>query len=107
MMLKRFWSSDRTVALGVSILGAGLVSILSWVALANPVFAYAPENDLMKIKGYSPEVIQLTETQRSRQEWKEASAPKLGPVERFFHNIYYGEWTGDIDQFGSGVLRDK
>ena len=106
-MLKEFWSFDRNMAFKGSMLGAGLISMLSWLALVNPGFAYAPENDLMKIKGYSPEVIQLTETQRSRQEWKEASAPKLGPVERFFHNIYYGEWTGDIDQFGSGVLRDK
>jgi hypothetical protein len=89
-------------------LGLGLCMVaLAGLALVGQAMAYTPENDLMKIKGYSPEVIQLTETQRSRQEWKEASAPKLGPVERFIHNIYYGDWTGDIDQFGSSVIREK
>jgi len=98
MLLK----NRKSLGLSIALLAGALAGILSGQALA-----YSPENDLMKIKGYSPEVIQLTETQRSRQEWKEASAPKLGPVERFFHNIYYGDWTGDIDQFGSGIIREK
>lgn len=101
MMLKKNKSGHLRLA---TVLGAGLVA---GMMLGAQAWAYSPENDLMKIKGFSPEVIQLTETQRSRQEWKEASAPKLGPVERFIHNVYYGDWTGDIDQFGSGILRDK
>jgi hypothetical protein len=86
--------------LAVSCLLAGSVT-------AQSALAFSPENDLMQLKGYSPEVIQLTGLQRNRQEWKEAPAPKLSPTERFFHNIYYGDWTGDIDQFGSSVLREK
>ncbi len=97
MMLKK----NKSLGLGLSAI------VLAGIALGGQALAYSPENDLMKIKGFSPEVINLTETQRSRQEWKEASAPRLGPVERFFHNIYYGDWTGDIDQFGSAILRDK
>jgi len=74
---------------------------------ANAARAYAPEPDLMKIKGYSPEIIDVTETQRSRQEWREPPAPTLSPVEKFFHNIYYNNWTGSVDDFGSEVIRDK
>ncbi len=70
-------------------------------------FAFAPEPDLMKIKGYSPEIINTMQTQRSRQEWRQPPAPVLSPVERFFHNIYYNEWTGSIDEFGSQVIRSK
>jgi hypothetical protein len=76
------------------------------VSAGASAWAFAPEGDLMKIKGYSPEVIQATDTQRSRQEWREPSAPKLTPMERFFHNVYNGNWTNDIDEFGSTVLRD-
>ena len=70
-------------------------------------FAYAPEGDLMKIKGYSPEIIDVTDTQRSRQEWREPPAPEHPPLEKFFHNIYYNEWTGSVDEFGSGIIRSK
>jgi hypothetical protein len=77
------------------------------LSVAASAWAYAPESDLLKIKGYSPEVIQTADTQRSRQEWREPSAPKLSPVARFFHNIYNGNWTGDVDEFGSTVIRDN
>lgn len=69
--------------------------------------AYAPEGDLLKIKGYSPEVIEATDSQRSRQEWRQPAAPKLNPVEKFMHNIYYGDWTGGVDDFGSQIIRDR
>lgn len=93
MMLKTV--TVRGLALGVAV--AAL-----WTAQA---LAYAPENDLMKIKGYSPETIQAMDTQRSRQEWREPVAPKRGPVQKFFHNVYYGNWIGDVDEFGSQVIR--
>lgn len=84
-----------------------VAGMLAGMVTGGQALAFSPEGDLMKIKGFSPEVIQLTDSQRSRQEWKESSAPKLSPTERFFHNIYYGDWTGDIDQFGSSVIREK
>ena len=73
--------------------------------MAGSAFAYAPEGDLMKIKGYSPEVIQTASQQRSRQEWKEPSVQTKTTVEKFFHNIYYGDWVGPVDDFGSEVIR--
>jgi hypothetical protein len=73
--------------------------------LASPCLAYAPDGDLMKIKGYSPEVIQTANQQRSRQEWKEPSVQTKSTTEQFFHNIYYGNWMGPLDDFGSEVIR--
>ncbi len=67
--------------------------------------AYAPEDDLLKIKGYSPELIRMTDTQRSRQEWREPQAPVRTPVENAFHNIFYNNWTGSFDEFGSNIIR--
>lgn len=85
----------------------GVAFGLAVVAMSGvQAFAYAPEGDLLKVKGYSPEVIQLTESQRSRQEWREASPPSQTPMERFFHNVYYGDWTGSVDPFGSQIIRD-
>lgn len=77
------------------------------VSIGASAWAFAPEGDLMKIKGYSPEEIQTAINQRSRQEWREPSAPKSSPMERFFHNIYYGNWTNDVDEFGSTVIRNE
>ncbi|WMU93312.1 hypothetical protein EMOOHJMP_00118 [Microcystis phage MaAM05] len=73
--------------------------------LVSPCLAYAPDGDLMKIKGYSPEVIQTANQQRSRQEWKEPSVQTKSTTEQFFHNIYYGNWMGPLDDFGSEVIR--
>jgi hypothetical protein len=69
--------------------------------------AFAPEGDLMKVKGYSPEVIKVTDQQRSRQEWKEPAILRQKPMEKFLRNFYYGEWTNGIDDFGSQVIRDN
>lgn len=85
-------------------IAAGTVLMIS--SLAGQALAYAPEGELMKIKGYSPEVIETANSQRSRQEWKEPAGPKQTPRERFFHNIYYGNWTGSVDEFGSQVIRE-
>lgn len=69
--------------------------------------AFAPDGELMKVKGYSPEVIKVADQQRSRQEWKEPALLRQKPMEKFFHNIYYGEWTNGMDDFGAQVIRDN
>ncbi len=84
----------------------GVAVFLAGTLLAGHALAYAPESDLLKIKGYSPETVDIAATQRNRQEWREPPAPKLTPVGRFFHNIYYGNWTGSMDEFGSSVIRE-
>lgn len=84
-----------TAAIALMMLGGGLAQ------------AYAPESDLMEIKGYSPGLIEAINTQRSRQEWREPEAPKRTTVEQFFHNVYYNNWTGSVDPFGSGVIRNN
>jgi hypothetical protein len=85
----------------------GVILAFGTMALASSAFAYTPENDLMKIKGYSPEVIQTANQQRSRQEWKEASVQTKTTTEKFFYNIYYGNWMGPIDDFGSDIIRQN
>lgn len=82
-----------------------ILAVNALILLATPSLAYAPDGDLMKIKGYSPEVIQTANQQRSRQEWKEPSVQTKSTTEQFFHNIYYGNWMGPLDDFGAEVIR--
>ncbi len=85
---------------------AAMGTLLVMLAVGTQALAYAPESDLMKIKGYSPETIAVTDQQRSRQEWRQPSTPAMTPTEKFFHNIYYGDWIGDIDDFGNSKIRE-
>lgn len=85
---------------------AALALLVAGLSAGASAWAYAPESDLLKIKGYSPEVIQTASTQRSRQEWREPPAPKLSPTARFFRNIYNGNWFDTVDEFGSGIIRN-
>ncbi|MBX2861024.1 MAG: hypothetical protein KTR14_07305 [Vampirovibrio sp.] len=78
---------------------------LGAIAFMPASFAYAPEPDVMEIKGYSPEIINTTQVQRNRQEWRKPPAPPMTPREQFFHNIYYNNWIGGVDPFGSQVIR--
>ena len=83
------------------------IAILLSAFLAQGVsLAYAPEDDLLKIKGYSPELIRMTDTQRSRQEWREPEASVRTPLEHAFHNVFYNNWTGSFDDFGSNIIRN-
>ena len=85
---------------------AGASLLLGAFCLTIPEgLAFAPESDLMKIKGYSPEVILATDQQRSRQEWRNPTVSKRSPTEKFFHNLLYGNWTAGIDDFGNQVIR--
>jgi hypothetical protein len=86
------------------VMGAALLMGVTYNTVA---FGFAPEPDLMKIKGYSPETINITQTQRNKQEWRAPHAPNMSPMERFFHNIYFNDWTGNIDEFGSQIIRNK
>lgn len=86
------------------LLAASLLVLGSAVQQAS---AYAPEGDLMRIKGYSPALIDTTGTQRSRQEWREPQAPERSAMENFFHNIWTNNWTGSFDEFGSTIIRDN
>ena len=88
-------------------MGALVVAGLIVSAVALPSLAYGPETDLLAIKGYSPETIRVTTTQRSRQEWKEPAPPRRTPVENFWHNLYYNNWTGSFDDFGRSIIRDN
>jgi hypothetical protein len=84
-----------------------LIAVLSAVVLCLPAMAYTPDEELMQVKGYSPELITVTDTQRSRQEWKQPITPVLSPKQRFLHNIFYNNWTGSVDDFGSQIIREK
>lgn len=84
---------------------AALIAVITTVIAISASFAYAPEGDLMKIKGYSPDLINTINTQRSRQEWREPPAPRRGPLENAFHNIFWNDWTGSFDEFGSEIIR--
>ena len=83
-----------------------LLTLVTGLLMSGAAYAYAPESDLMELKGYSPEVVKVAEKQRSRQEWRQPQAGTLTPMKRFFHNVYYGKWTEGFDEFGSQVIRD-
>jgi len=93
---KRF-SAKPTVAMAAFLL----------ISFAAPMaHAYTPEGDLMKIKGYSPELVETTNVQRSRQEWRTPSVPKRSPFQQLLHNIWSGNWSDDLDPPGFSVIRD-
>lgn len=84
-----------------TITAISLAFLLQGVSLA-----YTPENTLLKVKGYSPEVVDSANQQRSRQEWKSPSVPQRTVKEKLLHNFYYGDWTDGIDDFGAQVIRE-
>ena len=88
-------------------LSLGAASLIISTAIAPLAHAYAPEAELMQLKGYSPEVISTAADQRKRQEWRQASTPVMTPMEHFWHNVVYNNWTGSVDPFGAQVLRDR
>jgi hypothetical protein len=76
-------------------------------ATALPALAFEPDRDLLSIKGYSPENIDLIDVQRSRQEWKEPAPPLRTPAQQFWHNVWNNDWTGSVDTFGRSVIREQ
>ena len=80
-----------------------IISVLS----AAGAHAFAPTTDLLKIKGYSPQTVDVIYTQTKRMEWKNPPAPTMTPEERFYHNVIINDWTGNFDAFGSRIIRER
>jgi hypothetical protein len=97
----------RTLIRKIAILIVLIGVCIEMPSFHNRAFSYAPEVEQMKIKGYSPMMIKMVQDQRNRQEGRDSVSPTLTPAERFFHNIYYNDWTGSIDNFGSEVIRER
>jgi hypothetical protein len=79
------------------------LAFASLAMLLIPAFswAYTPENTLLKVKGYSQEVVNSTEHQRTRQEWKTTPLqPQPTAKEKFLHNLYRGDWLESLDDMG-------
>lgn len=92
-----------------SVINRSIVAIIAGVLLASicqQAFAHEPDPMLLRIKGYSPELIRFSNVQRSRQEWKEPVPQALTPIEQFMKNVVSNNWTGSFDEFGYEVIRD-
>lgn len=83
------------------------VMVVASLSASPTALAYEPEIDLLAIKGYSPQNIDAIQLQRSRQEWKEPSAPLRTPIQQFWHNAWQNDWTGSVDEFGRSVIREQ
>ena len=88
-------------AFGLALLTLGLIG---WGTVAN---AYAPNPDLLKVKGYSPETISAITTQASRQQWQAPDAPARTPKEQVKRNIFINDWAGNFDPFASIRIRER
>ena len=106
-MQNRRWTIPHHYWAGLYWVSMGVASILLNAAVALPALAYAPEPELMQLKGYSPEVVSTAQDQRKRQEWRQLGVQTMTPMERFWHNIMYNNWTGSVDPFGSQILRER
>ena len=67
----------------------------------------APETDWMLRKGYSSELITTTRTQRYRQEWRVPPAPLRTPKEQMWRNVVINDPLGNVDPFGSYLIRER
>ena len=80
----------------------GAVAMIVGVLLASicqQAFAVEPDPVLLRIKGYSPELVRFAE-------WKEPVPQSLTPGQRIIKNIIYNNWLGSMDEFGYEVIRD-
>jgi uncharacterized protein YqiB (DUF1249 family) len=68
---------------------------------------YQPDPEFLQIKGYSPELIDVTHVQRYRQEWRYPPPPERTPSEQVLRNIYINDWLGNADPFGSYRIRER
>lgn len=73
---------------------------------ANPS-GMAPEKDWMLLKGYSHELVTVTDTQRHRQEWRLPPAPLRTPKQQIWRNVVINDPLGNVDPFGSYLIRER
>ena len=86
-----------------------LALIMALLAVIPASFAFEglhPDSDLLKVKGYSPEVIYHTGRQTLRQEWQPQQTPYRSKWEQLRRNLWRNDWTGALDEFGSPSLSE-
>jgi hypothetical protein len=100
-------SNNISVYAKLALLAACVISV-SFLATAVPVNAEGlpPEPTLMNAKGYSPELITATSSQRLRQEWQPQAKPYRTWWQQLKRNVSRNDWTGQLDQFGAPSFKD-
>lgn len=93
--------SVKRVALSVC------AAVLAISTVSTAALAYPPNKSLLESKGYSPLTAQIIDVQAKRQEWKQPPAPERDPKEQIKRNIYINDWTGNMDPFGSYIIRER
>jgi len=94
-----------------------LIQPIRWVFIALVVVrfacpiltaqAYEPTKSLLESKGFSPLTADIVDVQAKRQEWKQPPPPERTPVEQVKRNIWINDWLGNVDPFGSYIIRER
>jgi hypothetical protein len=71
------------------------------LACAGTAFAYSEQHDeySLELKGFSPEMIDITEVQINRMEGRYPDPPP-SKGQQFFYNLVNNQWTESLEPFG-------
>ncbi len=94
--------------MSIKTMGPKVISALALLGLlAGSAHAYAPHPELLDIMGFSPQTVEVIETQTYRDEWKQPPPRKRTVEQQLYRNIWINDWTGSLDPFGSGIIRER
>ena len=98
----RNFSSKNLMSLAIAIASAILL-----LTVLLPVQANTPSTEFLQQQGYSPEMIDMTNVQQSRAEWRGVAPPRRSPAKQFFYNIWTNNITDNIDPMGYTQVRRR
>lgn len=78
-----------------------LVAVLT---TSSPAFSWGVSNEEMHNSGFSPELVRLTDLQRSRMEDMAPIPPARTRWQQFWWNIYHNDTLGSTYPFGQIVI---
>ncbi|MFN8614497.1 MAG: hypothetical protein U0003_01115 [Vampirovibrionales bacterium] len=101
MMTRRVWY-------GLLVLLLLAQSVWLWLpVVAGAEGAGPPSTQWLLKKGYSHELVTVTDTQRYRQEWRLPPAPLRTPKQQIWRNVVINDPLGNVDPFGSYLIRER
>ncbi|MEW5819281.1 MAG: hypothetical protein AB1782_03750 [Cyanobacteriota bacterium] len=79
--------------------------LVVFLSTGAPTFAWsANETDLVNT-GFSPEIIRVSNLQRSRMEDMEPIQQERTRCQQFWWNVYHNDWLGSTYLFGHQVIK--
>lgn len=82
-----------------------LLSLFICFLLPSSAFGWSAEGDALRKNGFSPEMVRVSNLQKSRMEQQEPAPPERTMFKQAMWNVVHNDWLAPPYKFGEYIIK--